>query len=213
MPLIPNETMLVIVMNGSVASAGEGLVMRASQAENVMLVGENTQGCLTFGNAGYHLLPHSRLKITLPINFGLYLDLQSREEIGITPDLWVPAADAVNYAVAALRSGTITSFHPLAPETLQQSFLPENPRARTQRQRTEELLFIGIVCAAGSIWVYFMRRKPLIVTLIGIIWLVFGGLWVSMGKIIGLGFLLLGLGSVVLGGYYLWKSRKNNSMQ
>ena len=31
-----------------------------------------------------------------------------REGKGIAPDLWVPAADAVNYAVAAVRAGTIT---------------------------------------------------------------------------------------------------------
>ncbi|MGB2956010.1 MAG: S41 family peptidase, partial [Anaerolineales bacterium] len=60
-PLIPNDTTVILVMNGSVASAGEGLVMRLSQAENVVLVGENSMGCLTFGNAGAHQLPHSKL--------------------------------------------------------------------------------------------------------------------------------------------------------
>ncbi|MGB2895042.1 MAG: S41 family peptidase, partial [Anaerolineales bacterium] len=60
-PLIPNDTTVILVINGSVASAGEGLVMRLSQAENVVLVGENSMGCLTFGNAGAHQLPHSKL--------------------------------------------------------------------------------------------------------------------------------------------------------
>lgn len=44
MPLIPNDTTLIIVTNDLVASAGEGLILRASQAENVVLVGENTMG-------------------------------------------------------------------------------------------------------------------------------------------------------------------------
>ena len=38
-PLIPNDTTVILVINGSVASAGEGLVMRLSQAENVVACG------------------------------------------------------------------------------------------------------------------------------------------------------------------------------
>jgi hypothetical protein len=86
-PLIANDTTVILVINGSVASAGEGLIMRLSQAENVVLVGENSMGCLTFGNAGTHQLPHSRLTVWLPINFGLYLDMEFREEEGLMPDL------------------------------------------------------------------------------------------------------------------------------
>ena len=88
--------------------------MRLSQAENVVLVGENSMGCLTFGNAGAHQLPHSKLMVWLPINVGLYLDKEFHEEDGLIPDLWVPAADAVNYAVAAVRQGTITTSQPAA---------------------------------------------------------------------------------------------------
>ena len=41
-------------------------------------------GCLTFGNAGAHQLPHSKLTVWLPINFGLYLDKEFREEEGLS---------------------------------------------------------------------------------------------------------------------------------
>ena len=81
--------------------------MRASRAENVVMVGENTRGAVTFGNAGVFQLPHSRMMVHLPINLGLHLDGEFREERGIAPDLWVPAADAVNYAVAAVRVAEI----------------------------------------------------------------------------------------------------------
>jgi len=37
------------------------------------------------------------------------IDLEFREEKGFFPDLWIPAEDAVNYAVAAVRKGTITT--------------------------------------------------------------------------------------------------------
>jgi hypothetical protein len=79
------------------------LVPRASQVENVVLAGENTKGCLTFGNISAHQLPHARLVVQLPIKSGFSLDLLRRG--GIAPDLWVPAADAVVCVVAAVRIG------------------------------------------------------------------------------------------------------------
>ena len=160
------------------ASAGEGLIMRLSQAENVVLVGENSMGCLTFGNAGAHQLPHSKLMVWLPINFGLYLDKEFREEEGLMPDLWVPAADAVNYAVAAVRQGTITTSQPLPSAMLQQDFVPESPWTRFLSLR-----YVGVVAlflAGGSVWAYFMRKKPRIVASIGVVWLVFGSIWMVM---------------------------------
>ena len=91
------------------------MVMRMSQAENVVVVGENTIGCLTFGNLSAHKLPNSRLTLCMPINFGIFLDREFREQVGLAPDLWVPAADAVNYAVAAVRAGTISTEQPISP--------------------------------------------------------------------------------------------------
>jgi hypothetical protein len=209
MPLIPNDTTLVLVMNGLVASSGEGLIMRASQAENVVLVGENTMGALTFGNAGTHQLPHSRLMVRLPINFGLYLDMAFREEQGLEPDLWVPAADAVNYAVAAVRSGTVTTYQPLSPTTLRQPFVPEDPWAGARQEKTVLFLFIALMVIAGSVWIFFMRKKPLIVTLIGVAWLAVGGIWwLWMKKPVGYGFLILGAVGLAWGGINLWRAHR-----
>ena len=208
MPLIANDTTLIIVMNDRVASSGEGFVMRASQAENVVLVGENTMGCLTFGNAGTYQLPHSRLMVHLPINFGLYLDMEFREEKGLTPDLWVPAADAVNYAVAAVRSGTITTRQPLSPTALQQPFVPEDHWTMVQQAKTIRFLVIALIVVAGSVWAYFMRKKPLIVAVVGGVWLAIGGTWTLTKKPIGFGFLLVGIICLVWGGINLWRARR-----
>jgi len=207
-PLIANDTTVILVINGSVASAGEGLIMRLSQAENVVVVGENSMGCLTFGNAGAHQLPHSKLMVWLPINFGLYLDKEFREEEGLKPDLWVPAADAVNYAVAAVRQGTITTSQPLPSALLQQGFVPESPWARVLNIR-----FLGIVAlltASSLVWAYFMRKKPRIVAVIGIVWLVFGRIWMVMKpeKSVGFGLLLAGVVCLVWGGINLLKARQ-----
>jgi len=207
-PLIANDTTVILVTNGSVASAGEGLIMRLSQAENVVVVGENSMGCLTFGNGGAHQLPHSKLMVWLPINFGLYLDMEFREEEGLMPDLWVPAEDAVNYAVAAVRRGTITTSQPLPPALLQQDFVPESLWTRFLNPR-----YVGIVAlflAGGSVWAYFMRKKPGVVAVIGVVWLAFGRVWMILepSKPIGFGGLLVGVVCLVWGGINLWLARR-----
>jgi hypothetical protein len=207
-PLIPNDTTVIIVMNGLVASAGEGFIMRASQAENVVLVGENSMGALTFGNISYHLLPHSRLRVRLPINFNLYLDMESREGQGISPDLWVPAADAVNYAVAAVRAGTITTEQPLSPATLEQPFVPEGPWARVWQEAISRWLVIGTLAVTGVVLAYFLRKKPRIVAAFGALWLIMGGVWMIMERPIGLGFLLAGGVCLLWGGINLLRARR-----
>ena len=208
MPLIANDTTLILVMNDRVASSGEGLIMRASQAENVVLVGENTMGCLTFGNAATHQLPYSRLLVQLPINFGLYLDKEFREEKGLAPDLWVPAADAVNYAVAAVRSGTIATHQPLPPAMLQQDFVPEN---RWAGVRIRFLSVVALFTASGSVWAYFVRKKPRIAAANGVAWVVFGTIWIvtKTENPVGFGFLLAGVVCLVWGGRNLWLARRN----
>jgi hypothetical protein len=207
-PLIPNDTTVILVINGSTASAGKGLIMRLSQAGNVVLVGENSMGCLTFGNAGAHQLPHSKLMVWLPINFGLYLDKEFREEEGLMPDLWVPAADAVNFGVAAVRRGTITTSQPLPPAMLQQDFVPESPWTRFLNPHYAGV--VALFSVSSSVWAYFMRKKPRIVALIGIVWLVFGRIWMVMEpqKPIGFGALLGGVACLVWGGTNLWLARR-----
>ncbi len=211
MPLIANDTTLILVMNDRVASSGEGLIMRASQAENVVLVGENTRGCLTFGNAGTHQLPHSRLMVYLPINFGLYLDREFREEKGLAPDLWVPAADAVNCAVAAVRSGTITTRQPLSSAMLQQPFVPEDPWARVRQGEIVQFLVIGLLAAAGSVWAFFMRKKPRIVVAVGNAYLVVGSVLLWREKPVGLGLVLASVIYLVWGGINLWRAYRSSA--
>ena len=119
--------------------------------------------------------------------------MEFREEEGRKPDLWVPAADAVNYAVAAVRRGTITTSQPLPSAMLQQDFVPESPWTRflTLRYAGVAALFL----AGGSVWAYFMRKKPRVVTLIGVIWSTFGSIWMVLEpqKPIGFAGLLTGV--------------------
>lgn len=209
MPLIDNDTTVIVVTNAEVASAGEGLVMRISQAENVMVVGENTRGCLTFGNVSAHQLPHSKLMIWIPINFGLYLDQEFREEVGLAPDLWVPAAEAVNFAVAAIRRGTISTSQPLPPAILQQDYTREDPWARVRREEIRFWLVVSGFGAGGLVWAFFVRKRPRLVAAMGGVWIAFGSLWTVMEKQpVGYGLLLVGVVCLAWGGTNLLKARR-----
>ncbi len=124
------------------------------------------------------------------------------------PDLWVPAADAVNYAVAAVRQGTITTSQPLPPAMLQQDFVPESFWARVLN--TRYLMVVALFSVSGSVWAYFMRKKPRSVAGSGIVWLVFGSIWIVMEpqKPIGFGLLMAGVICLVWGGINLLKARQ-----
>jgi hypothetical protein len=170
LPLIPNDTTVIVITNGLVASAGEGLVMRISQLENVMVVGENTKGCLTFGNGSAYKLPHSGMMVWMPINFGLFPDQVFREEVGLTPDLWIPAADAVNYTVAALRRGTITTTQPVRQTTLEHTFTRENQWTKLIPRDIQSWLVIGLFSFGTMILAYFNRRNMPILLGLGLAW-------------------------------------------
>jgi hypothetical protein len=198
-----------VITNGLVASAGEGLVLRISQVENVVVVGENTMGALTFGNLSAHQLPHSRLMIWMPINFGLFLDQEFREGVGLAPDLWVPAADAVNYTVAAVRRGTITTSQPLTSAIVEQDFTPEDPFFRDKQSNIRIVLVVIGFAVGGLVWAFFMRKKPRFVIAIGGIEIVIGSIYTFIEKEpLSLGFLLMGAIFVISGSIHLLRARQ-----
>lgn len=127
-PRIPCPTTLVVITDAAVASSGEGfLSFLRGQVDDLVVVGENTRGALTFGHTTAHRLPHSGLLAILPVKLNVPLDLVDREGQGFMPDYWVPAADALNHAVAAVRAGTIATRVPLPPTILDAEFVPESP--------------------------------------------------------------------------------------
>jgi len=149
------------------------------------------------------------MRVYLPINFGLYPDLAFREGTGLTPDLWVPAADAVNYAVAAVRSGTIATEQRLTPEQMQQPFVPEDTRIRARKERIEQVVPIALLVAPGSVWIYFNRKKPILVAVAGGLWLVVGSVWsFLLKKPVGYGILGLAAICLVWGGINLGRVRR-----
>ncbi len=61
--------------------------------------------------------------------------------------------------------------------------------------------------AAGSVWAYFMRKKPRIVAVVGVAWIACGGAWMSTGVPAGFGLLLMGVIGLVWGGINLLRAR------
>jgi hypothetical protein len=209
-PLIPNDTTVVVITNDLVASAGEGFVLRISQAENVVVVGENSMGALTFGNISVHQLPNSKLMVWLPINFNFFTDLVIREELGLAPDLWVPAADTVSYVVAAIRQGTITTYLPLPQEVLEAKFVPESPLRKLFNMGINFWIVVGVFAIGSVIWAYFMRKKPRIVLAVGLIWPMVSWYVIKLRSDKPFGYGLLGAGIIcfVWGGINTLNGRK-----
>lgn len=196
---IPNRTTIVVITNGLVGSAGEGFVMRVSRLENVVVVGENTRGALTFGNVSLHRLPNSGLSVWMPVNFGLFPDLKFREESGLEPDFWVPAADAVNAAVAAIRNGTIETAMPLTPEMRRKRFIPED----IHHIRRKLMVICGFLLL-GLFWVVAAWRRKGRMMVPGSIWISIGVIWMILGHANGKVLMLeLGAGLVAMGAVFL----------
>ncbi|MBU7023160.1 MAG: hypothetical protein HXS40_03250 [Theionarchaea archaeon] len=203
---IPSDTTLIVVINGSVASAAEGFIMYLQQVENVVLVGENTMGALVFGQMTLHKLPNSALSVRLPISLNIPLNLELREERGFFPDVWIPAEDAVNYVVAAVRKGTITTTQQLPAHVLQEEFIPE------RRSLWEEIgipFIVALLTASfGIVFVGLNRKRG------RLFFLVAGMLWAAGGVIVlwavsPLGYSYLFVAALcIFVGLYKWKKEK-----
>jgi len=105
--MIPNHTKVYVLMDGNVGSSGESFIGYLRQVENVIFVGENSAGALMFGYYTWHQLPHSKLRVQVAFTLYFPIDLTFIEGRGLSPDLWIPAPDALDYVVAAIKKGIL----------------------------------------------------------------------------------------------------------
>jgi len=177
--LIPNDTTLIVVTDQAIASAGEGVLSYLQrQVENVVVVGENTLGALTFGQVSFHQLPHSKLRVVLPIKLNVAVDMVWREERGFLPDLWVPAEEALNYAVAAARRGTISTRTPLPQGYFDVPFVPEKAPRPLWFEEHKELL-AALLLILGVAMTAIMKNRPNFLLIYGAIWLPAGAILIT----------------------------------
>jgi len=207
---ISNDTTVIVVTNGSVASAAEGCIIYLQQVENVILVGENTCGALVFGQMTLHQLPHSKLSLYLPISLNIPLDLTLREEKGFFPDLWIPGEHAVNYAIAAVRKGTISTVLPLSEDVLQQQFIPESFWKNQIKEFSVPLFLLSV---SGVLIALVNRKKDTKIFFIFSICCIGGGLFtlyrgVPMCYVF---FLLAAVFGIISG--YKWMKKRTGQRQ
>jgi hypothetical protein len=202
---IPNPTTLIVLVDANVYSSGEGFLSYLHQVENVVLVGENSGGAVTYGQMSHHRLPNSQILVALPTSLNVFVDLEYREEKGFLPDLWVPAEDALNYAVAAVREGTIATSQSYREEISGVAFIPEEP---TMRDKVFVLLPILTAVIYGVVPVYFNRkRRAYFFILCGIVITTLGYFLLSREPPLGYVCILLGLEYLVIA-LYKWRKVK-----
>jgi C-terminal processing protease CtpA/Prc len=85
--LLPNDTRLFVLIDRGTVSAGEDFVHFLRQLDNVVFVGENTQGANLSGEPTWGTLPNSGFSFQLPIDATLSGGWV--EGLGFSPDIWV----------------------------------------------------------------------------------------------------------------------------
>lgn len=93
--LIANDSLIIVLIDSGVASAGESFVKYLQQLSNVIFIGSNTAGLINFGNMGMCNLPYSKLEIFLCKTISLESDFKFKEGRGYLPDFWVNPEDAL----------------------------------------------------------------------------------------------------------------------
>jgi hypothetical protein len=99
-----NDTLLVVLIDSYVGSAGEDFVKYVQQLENVVVVGTNTCGAMLAGNAGVFILPNSRIGLSCGTKISLCEELVNPDGRGLMPDLWVHPNEALERAIKYIQA-------------------------------------------------------------------------------------------------------------
>ncbi|MDQ4076707.1 MAG: S41 family peptidase [Chloroflexota bacterium] len=101
----PMPRKVAVLMGSGCFSSCEDFILEARQSSKVTLLGsEATLGGLAYGNVRLVWLPGWR-RLLLPTSRWREIDATSREEVGLSPQVWIPEgeADAVDFARRHLR--------------------------------------------------------------------------------------------------------------
>ena len=87
------------------ASSAEQFLDALHNVENVLIIGENTNGCI-ISSVGQHQLPNSKAQVILGSRYiHLFPSKEYFEELkGMEPDIWVPAGEAEELAVKLIEN-------------------------------------------------------------------------------------------------------------
>jgi hypothetical protein len=112
----PYPGRLFVLMDKGVASSGETFAQLAGQVRGAVSVGENTAGCVNYGNVESHEpLPHSRIHVDFGRSrFVVDWVRPNREGVGFFPDYWLDTEDPVT-VIAAYAEGSAKASKPASP--------------------------------------------------------------------------------------------------
>jgi hypothetical protein len=98
----PYNGELIVLTDKKVASSGETFRLLAAQIEGAVTVGENTAGCVSYGNVRRQdPLPNSRIRFSFGwTKFVVDWVEPCREGVGLFPDYWLDTEDPME-AIAA----------------------------------------------------------------------------------------------------------------
>lgn len=95
---------LVMLINGDTASSGETAVLYARSLRNLILIGENSMGCNTFGNVASYSLRHSKITARIPNTLNLCANPDDcAEGKGFAPDFWVDSDNVQDEVLSWIR--------------------------------------------------------------------------------------------------------------
>jgi len=99
LPQIPYSGRLLVIIDRGIASSGETFTMLSSQVKGAVVLGENTAGCVAYGNCVHHdPLPVSKIHLTFGhTKFVVDVVRHNPEGMGYFPDYWLDVADPVSF--------------------------------------------------------------------------------------------------------------------
>lgn len=100
---VENDTLTVLLTGKFAYSAAEDFTDTAHNVENVLIVGENTAGCLISGSIYQKTLRYSNLYFSYGETATIWPENHFAEGYGLEPDLWCPAAYAEEAAINFLK--------------------------------------------------------------------------------------------------------------
>ena len=95
----PYEGKLFVLTDTGVASSGETFTFLSSQIDAAVVVGENTSGCMDYGNADQEVtLANSRIRLWFGRSRFVWQCVRpAAEGVGIFPDYWLDVEDPVGW--------------------------------------------------------------------------------------------------------------------
>lgn len=97
---VENDSVILVLMDHGVVSAGESMVFFLRGLENVVFIGTNTAGAWLSGNVSAKYLPHSGLALVFGQGLSLMPGTENIDGTGFLPDLWIRPAYALDAALA-----------------------------------------------------------------------------------------------------------------